>query len=235
MGAFEFLSDVLVVADDARITSAGVIRDGRVTWVALHLTDDYLIAGDPLEARARYLLFVNSFDASMSFSVVRTHIRVECSNTLTAAMRTGRVYRVRHTSNAAGRVQEARQVLGTEKVAADRLAVLAERWADTRITDAQMAAFMEDLFPTKDKDGVAKEGRGLTLNQNRQAAVLGIYYTHPTIGDKRGTVWGAFNAVTAWDEHVRTAKDETRFRTAVIDGNDTSARAFDHLSRLVAA
>jgi phage/plasmid-like protein (TIGR03299 family) len=229
--AFKFVDDVKVASEDqATIVAATHLREGRWTAVTTHLGDDYLIPGDPQEQRGRYLAFINSTDASLSFSVVRTNIKIVCRNTLNAAVRTGRVYRVRHTTNALERVHEARAMLGLMQVAADREAKIAERMADVKIPDAAFDAFLESLFPTKDKSGKQREeGRGLTMAQNRQSAVKAIYLNHPTIGDKRGTAWGAFNAVTAWDEHVRNQKPDVRFASAVVTGNRASEDAFDWL------
>lgn len=230
--AFEFLTDIDRLNDQVRVASAGSLADGCVSWIALHLGADVLIPGDPeMTTRNRYMLFVNSFDGSTSFKVITTSVLVVCANTLQAATAEGqRVVGIRHTKNAADRLQDARMVLGIADRNAAHEAEVAERFAATRVTDSEFTGMLDHLFPMDTDDP-----RAASRQQNRRDAVDVIYRTSPTVGGYHGTAWGAFNAVTGWDEHERKQKPESRFQTTLVSGNKASKAAFGYLNALAAA
>lgn len=227
--AFGFIADMLHLDEQATVNAAGVAAGGRRCWVSVSLPDDYLIPGEDRERRQRNFLFFNGFDARLSFTVIRTDLRMICMNMLgvvrAQARRDGHMYRVQHTTNAAGRVQEARNVLGMAEAARNRQAVIAERMAETTLPDSVWEELMVRLFPVPEDSQ-----RGRTIAEARRAAVTDIYRTHPSVAHVRGTAWGMLNAVTGWDEHVRNAKPEARLWNAAANSNRATNAAWDFLT-----
>lgn len=233
--AFALLRAVQEYAPDVKITSAGSIRGGRQTFMVVHVGDDYLIEGDPLEQRGRYLAFVNSYDGTLALQVIRSNIRIVCSNTLDAALHYGTSAKFRHTGDVFGKVEDARLQLGFAEVHARLEAEAAKHLADLPVSDVTFEYLIQHVAPAHDAAGKLKEGRAAATAQATRDAIAKVYFESPTIGDKRGTAWGALNAVTYYSNHLAPRRDTARSTAAenrfglVLDGDKLGKKAAEFL------
>jgi len=231
--SFGFFDEV-VGKGSAYYETAGAIRDGRRVWVLARVPGDLFVANtDRIE---KYVLLVNGHDGGQAFRMFVTPIRVVCNNTLTAAL--GRASEsegvsVRHVGDKViERVEEAVRVLGIVNETYNALGAAFERFMRTPMPMESAAKYFRDvLAATGIKDnGDHEEQRDRYLTGMRTE--LAVEQKRPG----RGTLWGAYNAVTGFADHSlntkesrdRTRRMERRFETAVWGrGAAMKARAFE--------
>src|SRR5205807_9042516 len=125
--------------------TAGSLRGGQVVWLLARAPFQVDLPDSPVEM---YVLISSSHDGSGAVTAAVTPLRVVCMNTLRAALsRAQASYRVRHTSGAQGRLDEARRVLGLTRGAAERVRQRAEQLTQSRISDGDWRAFLDTLVP----------------------------------------------------------------------------------------
>jgi phage/plasmid-like protein (TIGR03299 family) len=107
--AFDFF-DPLVQDGHAWYETAGALGRGERVWIQARLAGDLEIA--PGDRVKRFLLLSNSHDGTSSVQIHLTPVRVVCNNTLIAALFDGRPISIRHDLNMAGRLEQAKVLLG---------------------------------------------------------------------------------------------------------------------------
>jgi phage/plasmid-like protein (TIGR03299 family) len=194
--------DNIVDSGDAKWERAGMLRDGRVIFGAMELCHlGITVPGDDSDIKP-YLLLINSFDGSTPAQGILAYIRPVCENTFEMARGTATEYRfsIRHTGSLDGKVAMAREALGIAFKHNAEVKDLVTRMALTTIVDQQV----QDIFRAKiwpvDVEKIS-DGR---LENHASTKAFENYMTSSTIDGIRGTVWGAFNAVTEFTDHVAT-------------------------------
>jgi phage/plasmid-like protein (TIGR03299 family) len=188
--------DALVGEGEAIYHTAGVLGKGERIWLLAKLPDYIRVnGGDVVE---KYLLLTNSHDGSGPVRVKLTPIRVVCENTLALALGGDeQEVRIRHTAQAESKLKEAHEILGlTNKLYTD-LDHIFNSMSEKHIDGRALVEYVKSIFPaihdlenrsriTQIRDKVfelAETGRGAEFS--------------------RGTVWGAYNAVTEFVDHYR--------------------------------
>jgi len=216
--------------------SAGVISDGRIMWVMGKMPDYVKVKGDPIE---KFLLFTNSHDGTSPITIALTPIRVVCHNTLRFALgfSGSSLVKVRHTKNAQERVSEARRVLK----------ITSEYYRHAKEYFGEMAGFkmnaslINKYFKLVLPDPVAKGGDTEAMvaparTENTRKQLVDIFETSETINEvkaTKGTLYGAYNAVTEYVDHYKTIRGdrEDRFEHLIINQRSGSStlrqKAFD--------
>ncbi len=129
--AFDFF-DPLVQEGHASYVTAGALGKGERVWIQARLTGDLEIAsGDRVK---RFLLLSNSHDGTSSVQVKLTPVRVVCNNTLILALSDGCAINIRHDQDMAGRLEQAKALLGLVNHRYDEVARLFRRIAATELT-----------------------------------------------------------------------------------------------------
>jgi phage/plasmid-like protein (TIGR03299 family) len=226
--------------------AAGVLGNGERCWMLMRLADATIspLPGDDVNG---YFLLHWGHDGNMSVQGLATGVRVVCQNTLSLAT-TGRKawISIRHTTNAGARLDDAAKLI---KTLMQTLAATGETFASMarkRLGARELAAFIAAAIPNTTagpaiapiivarRDTVARlvfYGKGAALaNQGADVAAGG------------STVWAAYNAVTEYVDHVRTAEAQSpeglrrAQESAIFGGNaEIKAQAFTLARQLVAA
>lgn len=208
--AFSFF-DPIVAAGDATYETAGVLRDGKVTWIMARLTEQFKVGhSDVIQP---YVLLTNSFDGTQALHVRFTPIRVVCANTLGMALRMAAskswtddvndpkrkllahdtAISIRHVKNARERLDEARNVLGLVRDQMSTTQQAYELIAKARADAAMVDRFLENVFPLNP----LAEYHGVTEKKRREVREL---FEGKGLGADReeaaGTLWGLYNATT---------------------------------------
>ncbi len=196
------LGEALVDSGEAAYETGGLMHGGQWMFVSMELNHlDIVIPGDPSPLKT-YLLIITAFDGSKSTSILRTQVRTVCKNTADLARKGAlATYRVRHCSDLAGRVQQAREVLGISFKDAETVRALTSSLALTKVVDSQVQAILEAVWPSKPTDEVEVDPD--VAAQTREK-VFALYEASDTLEGIRGTAWGAFNAVTEYVDHFAT-------------------------------
>lgn len=212
--AFRFF-DALVEGKEARYETAGALKEGRQIWLLAKIKGQIpVIKGDDVE---KYFLLTNRHDGMGSVSGRITPVRVVCNNTLTAAMsqKVKEEVRIVHRGNVADRLEFAGTLLAKIGAYYDELTEVYRKFAKISIKEKQMKAYIaEALRPygnTKNEQEVIEElkedvhsTRLITevnnvmelVQSGRGADIKGV----------RGTLWGTYNAITEYVDHVKVPR-----------------------------
>lgn len=190
--AFEFVNDLS--SSGFEFTSAGAFRDGKSIWIMGHLPKEDIL-GDEVDNN---IVFVNSHDGSSGVKVMMTPVRVVCSNMLNLALKqASRSWKTRHTSNIHHKLTEAKQTLGLANKYMAELKVEAERLANMKITDAQIDAIFDKMFPVDPSNDSERKIRNVSILKDSFIHC----YNESDISQFKGTVYGAINAMADLVDH----------------------------------
>lgn len=145
--AFSFTDSL--VGEGLTYESAGSLLNGKCIFL-LGKMPKTTILGDAIEP---YVCFTNSFDGSGAIQVCMTPTRVVCQNTLNLALRTAkRKWSTRHIGDVQSKLEEARLTLGLAQGYMSALDTESEILAGTKISDAEVEAILDALYPITDAD-----------------------------------------------------------------------------------
>lgn len=193
--AFRFF-DSLVGEGEAIYHTAGALGKGERIWILAKLPDYIHVNGDDIVEK--YLLLTTGHDGQTQVKAKFTPIRVVCNNTLSAALAgSDAEISVLHTRSVHTELATAHKLLGLSNKLYNELGSLFSRMAHTRITDTQLEQYLKTIMPDS-------KGENNTRVENKREQIKQLY--HVGIGAEMsiGTVWGAYNAVTEYADHVTT-------------------------------
>lgn len=199
--------DSLVGEGEAIYHTAGALGRGAKIWILAKLPDYIRVNGDDIVEK--YLLLTNSHDGSGAVCVKLTPIRVVCENTLTMALSgVEQEVRICHVANAQDKLVKAHEILGLTNKLYAQLDQIFNGMSAKKVDSHMLHEYVKAVFPiTSNKSHnrknpihqrvleLAEEGRG-----NEMA---------------KGTLWGAYNAVTEFVDHCRlpNANDSNRLKS----------------------
>lgn len=220
--AFSFF-DAIVGGDGIQYETAGALGKGERIFITAKLPGYIKVGSDDLIEK--YLLLTTSHDGYGSITAAFTPIRVVCSNTLNAALQNCSNYiKIRHTQSAESRLKEAHKVLGISNKLTGELDEIFNNWARVRINDDEVKKLIRlAMVPNKEVLRNIRKGAMDELSTCFLNSCDNVYqYTqiNPTqqLETTKGTLFGAYNAITGYFQNVRTYKnDEAKFKS-IIDG-----------------
>src|SRR5690606_20545739 len=125
------------------------------------------------------------------------------------------VVRIRHTTKAGQRLQDAHKVMGLANAFADQLEGIFNRWAAVKIEDKQVKKLIRmALCPNKETWQALKDGDDNRLSTNfkntcDQAFSYAMMADTQQLETTKGTIFGAYNAITGYYQNVRSYKNDT--------------------------
>jgi phage/plasmid-like protein (TIGR03299 family) len=208
--AFKFFS-AIVGEGEAAFDTAGVIKGGEKIFMTAKLPEHIKVKnGDVIE---KYLLFTMAHDGSGAIQAALTPYRILCDNMLNMALNTSssRVT-VRHTLNAQEQLRLAHEVLGLENQLSLEIEQIFNRLVDVKVDDNIVRGYIEQVFTPEDKlkEILAGEDKQSTRMTNKINKTLEMYEVAQGQETARGTLWGAYNAITAYQQHEQNFKDEDK-------------------------
>lgn len=221
--AFGFF-DAIVSGDGILYETAGALGRGERIFITAKLPN-YIIVGDD-DLIERYLFLTTSHDGYGSITAAFTPVRIVCANTLNAAMhnRTNSI-KIRHTANAKERLEQAHKVMGISNKLSEDLEGIFNQWAKVRITDREVKKLIQlAMIPNKEVLQNIQRGQTDELSTCFKNMVDNVYeyaLTSPTQQTQttKGTVFGAYNAVTGYFQNVRNYKDdEAKLKSLLFGG-----------------
>lgn len=204
------------------IEAAGSLRGGRRVWVLAKVKGlaAEVITGDPVE---QYILLAHGHDGSLSIRCGLTLTRVVCSNTLQGAISSdqSRLVAIAHRAHAKTALDGVREMmLAAQANFRDlfgKLVELSKRPCD----DATLATFARMVFSPEDTEKgapriVARVGE--LFQAGRGSDIPGV----------RGTLWGAYNAITEFVTHEQGKTADARVERAWFgEGAQLAKRALE--------
>lgn len=215
---------------DLVCASAGLLKRSRVAWVGIELQET-LTAAEGVQFRP-VLTGATSMDGSLATTYITGAILPICDNTLSAALNSADTqWKVRHTSRSLGRLNEAREALGIVYALADDFAAEVEALTARIVTDAKWAEFVQAYtFP-----GPTPTDRSKSMAE-RQAGELHRLWKHdPRVAPWAGSEWGVVQAVSTYNQHLRTVRGAERAERNMLNVLNGKAGAADqHVLDLLA-
>ena len=197
---FAFADNML---DGGRWETAGSIKNGTVVFGSLALDREVVL--DPSGATDKvntYLLVHTSHDGSLAVQASVTPVRVVCQNTLNYALSgVKQSYKIRHTQTVQGKVQAAREALGLANVYLDEFEKQAKSLIQTEITTEKFFDIVKAAYPEPDKDV-----KGSLTKWTNKVDTLFEIYNGDTVGNIKGSAWGAYNTLTERLDWFRTPR-----------------------------
>jgi len=234
--AFAFFDAIVGGGDGILYETAGAIGNGERIFITAKLPG-YIRVGSGEDVIEKYIFLTTSHDGSGSITAAFTPIRIVCQNTLNAAMRSmSNVVRIRHTAGAKERLEQAHRVMGLADTLSNQLEGIFNNWAATPIADAQVKKLIQlALCPNTETLQLLKKGESdelSTVFKNACEDAFAYAMAHDTqqLDTTKGTVYGAYNAVTGYYQNVRNFKtDEDKLKSIYLGGTAQKRvqKAFD--------
>jgi phage/plasmid-like protein (TIGR03299 family) len=221
--AFSFF-DAIVSGDGILYETAGALGRGERIFITAKLPNYIKVGNDDLIER--YLFLTTSHDGYGSITTAFTPVRIVCANTLNAAMHNHtNSIKIRHTANAKERLEQAHKVMGISNKLSEELEGIFNQWAKVRITDPEVKKLIQlAMIPNKEVLQNIQRGQTDELSTCFKNMVDNVYeyaLTSPTQQTQttKGTVFGAYNAVTGYFQNVRNYKDdEAKLKSLLFGG-----------------
>ncbi|WP_313385946.1 DUF932 domain-containing protein [Chishuiella sp.] len=234
--AFNFF-DAIVGGDDGILyETAGALGKGERIFITAKLPD-YIRVGNGDDVTEKYIFLTTSHDGSGSITAAFTPIRIVCQNTLNASLRNmTNVVRIKHTSGAKQRIENAHKIMGLANTLSTQLEHIFNHWTTVKVTDNEVKKLIQlALCPNKEtfdllKKGAEDEISTMFKNTIDDAFQYAMLSNTQLMETTKGTLYGAYNAVTGYFQNVRNYKnDEAKLQSIVLGGTAQlkSQKAFD--------
>lgn len=213
--AFAFTDELL--GHGVRYETAGMLQDGRKTWILARLPQRYQMMGDWIDP---YLVFYNSHDGSGSIKVALTPIRVTCQNTLNLALRkSNRIWSTKHTGEIHSRMDDARETLFRAEEYMDELNNEMYRLADISFSDNEVDQFIQELIPLPKNASAQQEKNTERLWNDLKVR----YHKAPDLKHLVGNGYKLINAVSDFATHAEPLRKTDSYQenlfAKTLDGN----------------
>jgi phage/plasmid-like protein (TIGR03299 family) len=227
--AFSFF-DAIAGAHGVLYETAGALGRGERIFITAKLPDYIRVGKDDLIEK--YLFLTTSHDGSGSITAAFTPIRIVCANTLNAALRTQtNTVRIRHTTNAKSRLEQAHKVMGITDNLSGKLEDIFNQWTKVPITDQEVKKLISlALSPSKEvtehlKAGQLDELSSCFSNIIENAYAYAMSDETQLTPTTEGTLFGAYNAVTGYFQNVKSYKDPQAKLKSMLMGGNAQARS----------
>ncbi|RYE02143.1 MAG: DUF945 domain-containing protein [Sphingobacteriales bacterium] len=221
--AFAFF-DSIVGGDGIQYETAGALGKGERIFITAKLPGYIRVGREDLIEQ--YLFLTTSHDGFGSITAAFTPVRIVCANTLNAAMhQKSNAVKIRHTMGAKARLEMAHQLLGITNQLSTQLEAIFNRWSKITITDPEVKKLIQlALAPSKEVlsrlHGAGGDGLSTQFRNMCDAAYeYALSHSSQNMDTTRGTLFGAYNAVTGYFQNVRSYKsDEAKVKSLLLGG-----------------
>ena len=216
--------------------TAGSLKGGSEVWGLAKIADDFVLpGGDEIKG---YLLINQPHIVGKSMIIKLTPIRVVCNNTLQIALSSEGFgsFRMPHLYDFTGDVvQKAEEALGLSAAGMTKFKEAAEFLAETKTTGSNVINFISRLYQPAllGPDGTPIDKDTPMRDQMNKTSELVLEAVERQPGadlkSSKGTWWGALNAVTYVEDHMRneTESGNALHRAWFGQGATLKARALD--------
>jgi phage/plasmid-like protein (TIGR03299 family) len=200
--AFAFF-DPIVGEKKAYFETAGALGEGERIWVMARMPAAMQIV--PGDECLKYLLLSNTHTGEGSVIAKFTAVRVVCQNTLMMAMEDGqKAYHVRHSKKMQFRLDELAEFLAITQEVFLKAEECFRRLAKIQMGGDRLEGYFEAVFPRSESQKTKGE------KPERWGVLREIFEGRPDLQAPgvRGTLWGAYNAVTRFEDYKQPQQEE---------------------------
>lgn len=229
--AFSFF-DSIVGSGAAIYETAGCLHDGQIIFITAKLPEYIKVGKEDLIEQ--YLFLTSSHDGSGAIQAAFTPVRIVCNNTLNAALwRSSNKITIRHTTHAKYRLETAHKIMGITNTLKKDMEEVYNKMAKKFITDDQLRNLIKiSLAPNKEALSKIEAMEELSTRFNNTVDKCFEYAQlceSQQLDSTRGTVFGAYNAVTGFLQNVKDFKTPESKLKSLINGISLmqTQKAFD--------
>ncbi|GAA5089308.1 hypothetical protein GCM10023210_13960 [Chryseobacterium ginsengisoli] len=229
--AFSFFDAIVGGGDGILYENAGALGNGERIFITAKLPD-YIRVGNGDDVVEKYIFLTTSHDGSGSITAAFTPIRIVCQNTLNASLRNmSNVVRIRHTSGAKQRLEDAHKVMGLANRMSTEMEGIFNQWAKVKVNDVEVKKLIQlALCPNKEtlkhlQNGNDDEISTVFKNTVEDAFAYAMMSDTQMMETTKGTLFGAYNAVTGYFQNVRSYKDNEAKLQSIIMGGTAQLKA----------
>lgn len=227
--AFEFF-DAIAGKDGVYYETAGALGKGEKIFITAKLPNYIKVGNNDLIEK--YLFLTTAHDGKGSIIAAFTPIRIVCNNTLNAALSNcSNMVTIRHTTGALDRLKEAHKVMGMVNTVSPILEQVFNHWSTVKIQDPEIRKLIQTaMAPNKE----VLENIRLNKDDEISTAFKNIcddIFSYTMISETqqfettKGTLFGAYNAVTGYFQNVRKYKDNDAKLKSILFGGTAQIRA----------
>lgn len=205
-----------IVGDKLAIyETAGALGKGDRIFITAKMPAFINVCDDLID---QYLFLINSHGRDM-LTAAFTPVRVVCENTVNAALAdcSNRV-KIMHRADVHDQMKEAVKVMGMVNTMQEKLTEVFTKMARKPIVDQELKDIILMSFANaKQLEIISREGREKTAGESasikKLEQVIGDAYRYALESDTqqtraaKGTLFGAYNAVTGYFQNVKEVKD----------------------------
>jgi phage/plasmid-like protein (TIGR03299 family) len=228
--AFSFF-DAIVGEGAAIYETAGALGNGETVFISAKMPDHIRIDGNDI---IENYVFLNMNHAGKgAIQAMITPVRPVCANTVALALKncTHKIS-IRHTKSAKEQLEQAHKIMGISNMLTDSLSDMFSTMASKSIKDSIAYNYFDKCFLSKEQLTALAKGELRTdiLSNSKQELLSGVkefYFTGvgQDMKTAKGTVWGAYNAVTGYLQNVKEYKNEDAKLKSLILGSDYDVSA----------
>lgn len=229
--AFSFFDAIVGGGDGILYETAGALGGGERIFITAKLPD-YIRVGNGDDITEKYIFLTTSHDGSGSITAAFTPIRIVCQNTLNTSLKNmSNVVRIRHTSGAKQRLEDAHKIMGLANRLSSELENTFNYWSKITVGDAEMKKLIQlALCPNKETLTHLQRGHFDDLstvfkNTVDDAFAYAMMSDTQQIETTKGTLFGAYNAVTGYFQNVRNYKDNGAKLQSMVMGGTAQMRS----------
>jgi len=229
--AFAFFDAIVGDEEGILYETAGALGNGERIFITAKLPG-YIRVGNGDDVTEKYLFLTTSHDGSGSITAAFTPVRIVCQNTLNASLKSmTNVVRIKHTSGAKQRLEDAHKVMGLANTLSSQLENIFNNWATIRVKDSEVKKLIQlALCPNKETYNLLKKGAEDELstafkNIVEDAFAYAMVNDTQQMETTKGTLFGAYNAVTGYYQNVRNFKDSEAKLQSIVMGGTAQAKA----------
>lgn len=156
-----------------------------------------IVPGDEIK---RYVTIAHGHDTSLAIRFGFTDTRTVCSNTLAVMLQTSDLLKHRHTRNCMVNLEAARDLFDVQRAQMRLQADIFQAMAARSMTEQDALAYFREVF----HEGAALDEKIVVRHTDR---LIELFEAGRGAQFSRGTLWGAFNAVTEFATHERGRKE----------------------------
>lgn len=205
----------MIESGAASIEAMGSLHGGRRVWMLAAVKDATaeIVRDDTVK---HYVLIANGHDGTLSITTGFTSVRVVCQNTLSAALNTkaAKLLKVRHTKGARLSLEKIRESFDIARGELVSQASAFKHLAAKKCDDATMVRFAREVLSPGNGDTDTTVRNLQKPLDNFSGAGRGS-----DMPGVRGTMWGAYNAVTEYITHQAGRSADTRVESGWFGAN----------------
>lgn len=234
--AFDFF-DAIVGKGEAIYETAGALFNGEKIFITAKLPDHISVGKENVD---KYIFLQSTHDGSGSIIAAFTPVRIVCWNTLNMALgNMSNKVSIRHTKDAVAKLREAHKIMGIANKLSIELETIFNVMAKKKIVDADLKKFIEAVVlpPVREQATAEEKAKLSTRSINKINSILSYALSDTTqqTDTTRGTVFGAYNAITGYYQNLKTWNSAEDKINSIINGNAQTVgqKAFDLALELI--